>query len=149
MSDDRIPIFTNLIRQNCFLRDVTRSSPREVAYNERYEGIVYESIDEVVRCDGSGTDLKLSENSYPITPQYVQSFVDSADYHCDPLAAIANSSARLNLGDVTDYQKINSMDTSEQIKLYQQLQEKFGKLQAEKSSQSSQPSPVPSAPSGE
>lgn len=118
------PIVTNLIRQNCFVRDVSLNTS-VVSSDDRYSDVTYESVDEVLRDDGTGVDLNYSENSYPITPQYVQSYVDSADYHGDPLAAIANSSARQNLGDVRDYQAVDRMDTADQIKLFEQLKAKF------------------------
>lgn len=121
MKSERIPIVTNLIKQNCFVRAVTvNSSPTTSPLTE------FESVDEV--SSDSGVELRFSIQPYPITPQYVQSFADSADYHKDPAAAIlaASSVNRTNLGDVRDFQKVNSMDTAEAIALHNDLKAKFG-----------------------
>lgn len=148
MSDNVKPVRTNLIRQNCFVRDVTTHSCNVVSYDERYEGLTYDSIDQVTRDDGLGVDLKFSTNTYPINPQYVQSFVDAADYHNDPLSAIANAPARQNLKDVRDYQSVQDMDTSEQLKLFEQLKAALGKVSTPQGA-SSTPQGASSTPQGD
>lgn len=117
-SSENIPIKTNLLKQNCFLRECV-SCP--VAF-KRQPG-QYESLDEV--SSSNGIELKPTVNDYPITPQYVNSFVDSSDYRRDPLAAIANGRGGVNLGDMRQIQEVASMDMEHAKALYNQLAERF------------------------
>lgn len=50
------------------------------------------------------------ELDYPITPEYVKSFVEGADYHYDVLGALSRSVPRQNLGDIREMQKVGKMD---------------------------------------
>lgn len=54
-----------------------------------------------------------TELDYPITPAYVKSFVEGADYHYDVLGAMSRAVPRKNLGDVRDMQKVSKMDDGE------------------------------------
>lgn len=115
------PLKTNLLQQNCYVRDVTvNSSSNGVSVDS------FESVDEVVT--EKGVELVYSTNDYPITPQSVNSYVDSVDYRRDPVAAVANGHQRQNLGDITDVQKIAAMDMESARALYAQLSEKLGKV---------------------
>lgn len=113
---------SNLLQQNCYVRDVTRAvdlkspAPAESSYL---------SLDEVV--EDTGVKIIKTPVPYPITPDYVASFADSADYRRDPAGAIANGVAKPNLKDCTDFQSIMAMDSSAQLALYKQLQDKFSK----------------------
>lgn len=94
-------VVSNLLQQNCYVRDVTRADDlRSSDVRSKFS-----SIDEVVT--SKGVELKRVVLDYPITPQYVQSFVDSSDYRRDPLQAISNAPKRSNLGDISDIQKID------------------------------------------
>lgn len=53
---------------------------------------------------------ELVEMDYPITPEYVTSFADGADYHNDPVGAVEKASARTNLGDITAVQRALGLD---------------------------------------
>lgn len=110
---------SNLLQQNCFVRDVTRIG-----------GLVnscapetFMSLDEVVT--SKGVDLKESLNDYPITPQYVKSFADSVDYHSNLSDALSNPSRGVNLGDVSDVQRVAGMDTEQARALYAELSKVF------------------------
>lgn len=129
-SNEIISIKTNLLRQNCYLRDTTVNSQLD-----SFPPDSYVSLDEVVT--DKGIELNESVQPYPITPQYVNSFVDSSDYRRDPLNAIANSSVRTNLGDITEIQDVLSMDSSQARILYNQLQERFSNAQKVDSDSSS------------
>ena len=48
---------------------------------------------------------------YPFTPDYVNSFAGSADYHNDPVGAINNAPKRENLGDIRGIQSAMHLDT--------------------------------------
>lgn len=117
---------TNLLQQNCYVRDVTNK-----VYTHREPITQYESLDTVVEEDG--VKLRRAVQDYPITPQYVQSFVDSADYRKDPLGAIANGKSRQNLGDITEMQQVSNMGTDEARAMYEQLKQRFS--EAEKQAQ--------------
>lgn len=133
MSKKTQPIVTHLIKQNCFTRDVTvHSSDPERSSTH------FTSLDEV--STPNGVEIKITENEYPITPQYVNSFVDSADYRRDPLGAIANAPQRRNLGDVREIQDVSQMDTSELLALYNQLQARFGEAQKVSTTSTATPS---------
>lgn len=112
------PLKMGLIQQNCFVRDVyvaPKFDPDIVTE--------YETIDEVVTQDG--VKLVTKTLPYTITPQYVNSFVDSSDYRRDPATAVLNGVKRPNLGDIRDIQDITSMDTEQARSLYSQLQARF------------------------
>lgn len=53
---------------------------------------------------------KLVEVDYPITPDYVKSFANSTDYRNDLERAINEPARGANLGDLTGFQDITSMD---------------------------------------
>lgn len=109
---------SNLLQQNCYVREATRSLGEHLDVPETYM-----SLDEV--STPSGVRQELREYPYHITPAYVDSFVESADYRRDPLGAIAQSKPRRNLGDIRDLQKVASMDMEQARELYSQLSALF------------------------
>lgn len=119
-----VPVPSNLIKQNCFLRVVSQRNETSVSPLDTFD-----SLDEVVT--DSGVELRDTTHDYPITPEYVASFADSADYRKDPLNAISNSFPRHNLGDVSSIQHILSLDSASQEKLYAQLKDKFSSKSVE------------------
>ncbi len=112
-------IFTNILKQNCYIRDCVEEKEVSTDYIDKF----YTSVDEVVTSNG----VKLVENQvpYPITPQYVNSFVDSSDYRRDPVNAVINAPKRQNLGDISGIQDICGFDFITAQKLYQALKTKF------------------------
>lgn len=116
------PLNTNLLKQNCFLRECV-----DIPFRAAEKITKYESIDEVTT--DKGVELRYTEHDYPITPEYVNSFAESADYRRDPISAIANGGSRKNLGDITDMQNVSAMDTEQARNLYEQLKQKFGKAE--------------------
>lgn len=128
-------IQSNLIQQNCFVRDVVSATDLRTSSVDK----VYGTLDE--ETTQNGVRFKISEQPYPITPQYVNSFVDSADYRRDPANAIANGVKRENLGDVRDVQNLSKVDTMSAQELYAALK---AKLEAfEKSQVTPAPTPAP------
>lgn len=113
---------SNLLEQNCFVRDVTRKS--DLCSSSSPSSFL--SIDEVVT--KNGVSLVEKEYPYPITPQYVNSFVESSDYHNDPLNAISQSHKGSNLGDIRDIQTVSNMDSESARVLYNQLKERFSQV---------------------
>lgn len=120
-----IPIPSNLLQQNCFLRDTTKKSS-----SCGVSPTTFDSIDEVTT--DTGIELKRSSNPYQITPQYVNSFVESSDYRRDPISAVNNGVKKKNLGDITQFQDLSSLDTAQLGSLIGQLQERFANAQSEK-----------------
>lgn len=112
-------VVSNLLQQNCFVRDVSRA----VDLNSSSSDVSFYSLDEIQEDDG----IKFKKNlyPYPITPEYVKSFADSSDYRRDPVGAISNGVKGNNIGDCSSIQKILSMDSGSLSALYKQLQAKF------------------------
>lgn len=120
-----VPIKSNLLQQNCFLRDCSPALDIS-GKNSLSDGVSYESVDLVTESDGIRVRKTLVP--YPITPDYVDSFVDSSDYRKDPAAAVLNSVKKPNLGDITSFQDVSSMDTASAQALYKQLQARFSSV---------------------
>lgn len=114
---------SNLLQQNCYVRDCVRVTDLKTDSSSESS---YFSLDEV-KCD-DGVKFKKNLYSYPITPSYVNSFVDSSDYRRDPSNAIANGRKRVNLGDCSEIQRIMQLDSASLGALYSQLQAKFGSV---------------------
>lgn len=112
-------IQSNLLQQNCFVRDCSNKS------DIKGEPMTsFDSLDEVTT--DKGVELVTTKNSYHITPQYIDSFIDSADYRRDPISAINNGVKRQNLGDISAIQAVAKMDLNSQRSLFEQLSAKFG-----------------------
>lgn len=109
---------SNLLQQNCFVRDVTK---KDDVKGDSIDSFL--SLNEVVT--DKGVELKTTVEPYHITPQYVSSFADSSDYRKDPISAINNGVKRTNLGDITDIQRVSAMDASSARALYEQLKARF------------------------
>lgn len=131
MNNSRVQ--SNLLQQNCFVRDVTNKS----GLTDSSAPDSFLSIDEVVT--SKGIELKESVSPYPITPQYVDSFIASSDYRRDPFGAIANGSNRKNLGDVSSMQRVAAMDSSSLSSLCSDLKSKLNSVSEPKASSSSDP----------
>lgn len=117
-------VLSNLIAQDCYIRDCC-------ALDELHEvvapGVYTTLIEKVVNTDkGTSYEQEFVEVPYPITPESVNSYVDSADYHRDPVGAVLSSSPRKNLGDITAFQDVVNMDSDAARALYVQLCERFG-----------------------
>lgn len=110
---------SNLIQQNCFVRDCSQKSILEPVASDK----VFLSLDE--KPSENGVSFELNEYPYPITPEYVSSFADSTDYRRDPANAVANGVKRPNLGDIRSIQDLSKLDTSVQRAIYDSLQAKF------------------------
>lgn len=96
----------------------------------------------------NGLVQELTEEDYPITPEYVNSFADSANYKKN-LAQAISSPATGAYRDIRDLQEFASLDTAEQVKRVQEAQASLDKAKAlinstsaEKASQQSNNSEV-------
>lgn len=110
-------IYSNLLQQNCYVRDITRLCDLKTDYPVKQ----YVSCDEVVT--DKGVEIKDSILDYNITPATVASYADSCDYKTDPLSNISKSSgSTVDLRSIQDFSKLSSQ---EQLSLYQQLSKKI------------------------
>lgn len=74
----------------------------------------YLDLEEIARGDGFVGEV-LVEHDYPITPDFVNSFVDTVDYKQDLAGALLDGarSGRRNLGDVRDMQACGALTPEE------------------------------------
>ena len=106
----------------------------------------------VTRYEGNSIIEEEVEQDYHITPEYVASFAESADYHTDVNGAIAKSKPRKNLGDIRYMHEVAKMDSGDLNALASRLEELNKKFQAEieRRKQSEQPAqPAQLAQGGE
>lgn len=96
----------------------------------------------VTRYEGNSMIEEEIEQDYHITPEYVASFAESADYHTDVNGAIAKSKPRENLGDIRDMQAVAKMDSGDFNALAQRFAELDKRLQAEIESRKQSAQPV-------
>lgn len=122
---------TNLIQQNCFVRDVTRKIDLQSSSPDSF----FYSLDEEISSEG--VKLVSKEVPYHITPDYVSSFASGVDYKRDPLGAVSCSSPRKNLGDISGISDVMSMDTDTARALYAQLSSRFSSNLSKSSSDGS------------
>ena len=99
-------VHSNIISQDCYLREIT---PKVVKKSE-YAARRFPSLVEVP--DSVGVHYDLRDFDYPITPESVKSYVDSTDYKRDPAASTAAGSRGVNLGDITELQRVTNSDVS-------------------------------------
>lgn len=81
---------------------------------------------------------------YPITPESVNSYADSADYRKNP-DVIKNAVPRKNLGDISEVQKVMSNDMTEMRTMFAKMQEVMKKIE---DSQKPKENPVPPVEEG-
>lgn len=97
----------------------------------------YFDLKDVVRSDGSRRE-ELIEREYPITPEYVTSFADGADYHKDPVGALNSAPVRKNLGDITALQEALGLDFETARQIHSHVRDELARIRAsrEKGSES-------------
>lgn len=88
----------------------------------------------VQRNTQKGFELEMIMEDYPITPDYVKSFLEGSDYHYDVSGAIANSIPRVNLGDITAMQDVVGMDTYQAASVVKTASEAVSVLKQKKES---------------
>ena len=80
----------------------------------------YFDLQDVQKEDGFRRE-ELIEHDYPITPEYVTSFADGADYHADPVGAVARGNGgRTNLGDIRHIQAAMGLDAEHARAIYEE-----------------------------
>lgn len=123
------PLKTNLISQNCFVRDITPIVDLKTDYPEQF----YESMEEIIDTDNPSLSHIRKIYPYEITPEYVNSFADGADFRKDPVSAIVNAPKnRQNLSDIRDFQRVVEMDDTSARNLFEELKQRFQKTEPPK-----------------
>lgn len=96
--EDFVPVTICGFRQNIFRRDnIGIGTKNRYKKQEKYVSLEKKTLP-------NGYIEELVEKDYPITSDSVSSLAEGADYHNDPLQAIANQPQRVNLGDITQAQ---------------------------------------------
>lgn len=107
------------VLRNCFAEDphTPRQTPAKVAPTYFAEEKTVDYVE--------GEKRRMVEKEYPITPEYVASFVEATDYKN---GVASQMPARKNLGDIREAQKAGSMDTLEFAAMVADLQKKLDDL---------------------
>lgn len=131
------------LRQNCYALD-TRTVMEDSHINQpKY----YSSLEK--KQLPNGVLYNLEEVEYPITSESVTSYVESSDYHRDPLAAIAASPKRVNLGDITEVQDFIQKNPQDALRVYRQVGEQLQKYFESQTQAQNAPAETATAPKGE
>lgn len=117
----------NTVRQNCYVRDIRPVEDDTVNQSlcKKYSVLEKKQLP-------NGYIEEVVEKDYPITPESVKSYADSADYRNDPMQAIANAPKRVNLGDVTEVQKFIESDPQEAVRVFRDVAKQLEKFSAQK-----------------
>lgn len=93
-----VPVTICGFRQNCYRRDnIGMGSTTKQVHKEKYTSLEKKTL-------SNGYIEAIVEKDYPINSDSVSSLAEGADYHNDPMQAIANQPERVNLGDITQAQ---------------------------------------------
>lgn len=109
-------VLSNLIQQDVYVRDCR---PAEDLASVRARNCYY-SLDEVVV--PTGVELRETCHDYPITPESVDSYLESSDYRNDIQSAMSMPSRGCGLGDVSLMQEILAMDSADARRFVSELQ---------------------------
>lgn len=131
------------LRQNCYALDT-----RTVMVDSHIKQPKYYSSLEKKQLP-NGVVYNLEEVDYPITSESVTSYVESSDYHRDPLAAIAAAPKRVNLGDITEVQDFIQKNPQDALRVYRQVGEQLQKYFETQAQAQNAPAETASSPKGE
>lgn len=131
------------LRQNCYALDT-----RTVIEDSHIKQPKYYSSLEKKQLP-NGVVYNLEEVEYPITSESVTSYVESSDYHRDPLAAIAAAPKRVNLGDITEVQDFIQKNPQDALRVYRQVGEQLKKYFESQTQAQNAPAETATAPKGE
>lgn len=120
--DGRTCVRTRVHGQDCYLLPVVPPYDKRTEYHPKRYKVYTKVRDENNRRIGS-----VVEREYPITPESVKSFRDTADYRIDPASAVAASRPRTNLGDVRGIQDVSKLDDTQ----LSAMAERFAQAQKE------------------
>lgn len=116
----------NLIQQNVYVRE----NASEVVEDKQNYGVkTYESIDEVVTSDG--VELRRTVQEYPITPESVNSYIESSNYKNNIEQALNASPRGQNIGDVAALQDIIASNPQAVADFFKQAVDKMNAQKVE------------------
>lgn len=131
------------LRQNCYALDTRTVIEDSSIKQPKY----YSSLEK--KQLPNGVVYNLEQVEYPITSESVTSYVESSDYHRDPLAAIANAPKRVNLGDITEVQDFIQKNPQDALRVYRQVGEQLQKYFETQTQAQNTPAESSSATKGE
>lgn len=111
--------FSNIMQGEVYVR-----FPERVVGTQRVKQ--YNVLREVPYANGIREELVAVD--YPITPESVNSYADSADYHTNP-EVIRQATPRQNLGDITEVQQMLRNDMSQMQAMVASAQETLKKIE--------------------
>lgn len=95
----------NLIKQNVYVRDFVAPYDVPVELVSQYPELKREDTQ-------FGFEEKVVVSDYPITPETVNSYAETADYRNNLQEALNSPSRGKGLGDIRDLQDLQNLDTS-------------------------------------
>lgn len=95
----------NLIKQNVYVRDFVAPYDSFVEPVSQYPELKREDTQ-------FGFEEKVVVSDYPITPESVNSYAETADYRNNLQEALNSPSRGKGLGDIRDLQELQNLDTS-------------------------------------
>lgn len=95
----------NLIKQNVYVRDFVAPYDAPVKTVSQYPELKRENSQ-------FGFEEKVVVSDYPITPESVNSYAETADYRNNLQEALNSPSRGKGLGDIRDLQDLQNLDTS-------------------------------------
>lgn len=134
MSNEKKRVVINGYKQNCFFRDIPinpllTSNPNST--QGKYFALERKNLP-------NGYVEELVEKDYPINPDSLYSYAESADYRNDPNQAIAQAPKRVNLGDVSGVQEFLSNDPQRAMTTYRDVLNRVKQFNESKKQESKQ-----------
>lgn len=117
LKNEKKRVVINGYKQNCFFRDIPinpllTSNPNST--QDKYFALERKNLP-------NGYVEELVEKDYPINPDSLYSYAESADYRNDPNQAIAQAPKRVNLGDVSGVQEFLANDPQRAMTTYRDV----------------------------
>lgn len=117
MKNERKPVIINGYKQNCYFRDIPinpllTKNPNNT--QDKYFALERKNLP-------NGYVEEIVEKDYPINPDSLYSYAESADYRNDPNQAIAKAPKRVNLGDVSGVQEFLANDPQRAMTTYRDV----------------------------
>lgn len=110
-----VRLHTNMLAQNVYVRDCVRAVDLGLPPCIQYPELERKDTD-------FGFEERVVIRDYPITPESVSSFAETADYKNNLVEALNAPSRGKGLGDIRDIQDLQNMDSFEIQKRITELQ---------------------------
>lgn len=121
------------IRSNWLRTELLEAEPDRLTSVGKHSAGTYFELQQIE--GNNGVIEKMVEVDYPITADYVKSFLSSTDYKQDLDGALANGVNKPNLGNIVDMQEVYKMDSNAISELAENLKKASEVLKAQKAVQ--------------